>query len=233
MGKKIDLTGQRFGRLVVVREVQRQPWETHTKAMWECRCDCGQVVTVQSSNLRAGITRSCGCIVREHAIRLAQQKAADIAGKRYGELAVIERAEKPNDGAGKKYPNSSWWRCRCSCGREVVLAGQYIKQAPRPHCGCKRDEIREAQKKIGHDGSYVRVQNTTGRVELRGKDGSLRGVIRNDRKCSQCGRTFDMYAGADWAWKTQRHGKQQVFCSYGCMRKYDYARPRRYMRAYE
>ena len=161
------------------------------------------------------------------------RQAEDLTGKTFGELEVIERAEKPLGKMGRKYPSCSWWRCRCSCKNVVVLSAPYIKQSPRPHCGCKRDEIREAQKKIGHDGSYARVQKTNGRVELRGRDGSLRGVIRNDRKCSQCGRTFDMYAGADWAWKSQHRGKQMVFCSYGCMRHYDYAHPLRYKRAYE
>ena len=39
MGSKIDLTGQRFGRLVVQREAESK----HNEATWLCRCDCGNV----------------------------------------------------------------------------------------------------------------------------------------------------------------------------------------------
>lgn len=55
--EKIDYVGKRFGRLTVVRRVgtkEKQP-------LWECRCDCGGVTIVQSSILKRGRSRSCGC----------------------------------------------------------------------------------------------------------------------------------------------------------------------------
>lgn len=62
MGKKIDLTGQRFGRLVVLCEDH-----SHGKLMWRCRCDCGNEVLALSGNLRKeyGGTKSCGCRHKE------------------------------------------------------------------------------------------------------------------------------------------------------------------------
>lgn len=54
----IDLTGKRFGKLSVVRRVENSK---HHAAQWECRCDCGNVVVVNSNNLRTGHTKSCGC----------------------------------------------------------------------------------------------------------------------------------------------------------------------------
>lgn len=62
--KKIDLTGQRFGRLVVIREAGRAK---DRQIMWLCRCDCGGEVIVRSVYLRRGDTRSCGCLCRERA----------------------------------------------------------------------------------------------------------------------------------------------------------------------
>lgn len=58
----IDLTGQRFGRLVVVEEAGR---DKQSKVMWQCKCDCDGTATVVSSNLKSGNTKSCGCLIEE------------------------------------------------------------------------------------------------------------------------------------------------------------------------
>lgn len=56
-----DLTGQRFGRLVVVSWAGRKA----RSARWLVRCDCGVEKVVYATNLKAGQTRSCGCLSRE------------------------------------------------------------------------------------------------------------------------------------------------------------------------
>lgn len=53
----IDLTGQRFGRLTVVRFQGRQNEQT----FWLCQCDCGKTTKTSTSRLRSGQTKSCGC----------------------------------------------------------------------------------------------------------------------------------------------------------------------------
>lgn len=61
MGKLIDLTGQRFGRLVVLsRHVDK-----NKRAFWLCLCDCGNQAVVNGSSLRDRVTRSCGCLQQE------------------------------------------------------------------------------------------------------------------------------------------------------------------------
>lgn len=57
MPKKIDLTGQRFGRWVVLGEAPKKKGEVR----WYCKCDCGNTRDVTSSRLRQGISKSCGC----------------------------------------------------------------------------------------------------------------------------------------------------------------------------
>jgi len=59
--KFIDITGQRFGRLVVVRRVEN--CGRHTRFL--CLCDCGNQVAVISDSLRGGVSRSCGCLIKE------------------------------------------------------------------------------------------------------------------------------------------------------------------------
>ena len=63
-----DLTGQRFGRLVVLDRLPKQKWK--------CRCDCGRTNTVRSTHLRSGRTCSCGCLQAEHQERQQKRKEA-------------------------------------------------------------------------------------------------------------------------------------------------------------
>ena len=62
MGVFIDLTGQIFGRLVVI---QRNGSSKRGEALWTCKCDCGSMLNVTGYHLRTGHTRSCGCLLRE------------------------------------------------------------------------------------------------------------------------------------------------------------------------
>ena len=54
----IDLTGQRFGKVVAVEAVGRNKFRA---MMWLCKCDCGGTTTAMTSDLRKGKVRSCGC----------------------------------------------------------------------------------------------------------------------------------------------------------------------------
>lgn len=62
MSKKIDLTGQPFGRLIVIREYGR---DAHGNVLWLCRCECGNEIIVRGDSLRNEHTTSCGCYNRE------------------------------------------------------------------------------------------------------------------------------------------------------------------------
>ena len=61
MGKFIDETGNRFGRLVVLYRVKNR----RTSAYWQCQCDCGRNTETSGSHLRTGHSTSCGCIAFE------------------------------------------------------------------------------------------------------------------------------------------------------------------------
>lgn len=57
----IDLTGQKFGRLTVLRVSKREQHDTY----WLCKCDCGNIKEVRSRDLRNNVTKSCGCLHKE------------------------------------------------------------------------------------------------------------------------------------------------------------------------
>lgn len=61
-----DLTGQRFGRLIVIeRSGTHVSPNGHTTPLWRCKCDCGNEAIVKSCNLYQHITLSCGCYHKE------------------------------------------------------------------------------------------------------------------------------------------------------------------------
>lgn len=54
-----DLTGMKFGRLTAIRATGKREKKY---VVWECRCDCGNIVLVRSGSLINGNTQSCGCL---------------------------------------------------------------------------------------------------------------------------------------------------------------------------
>lgn len=62
MPGRVDLTGQRFGRLVAVRSAGKNK---HGQSLWECICDCGNVKVTTIGGLRSGDAKSCGCWASE------------------------------------------------------------------------------------------------------------------------------------------------------------------------
>lgn len=61
MGKFIDLTGQKFGRLTVISRAENR----NQNVYWHCRCDCGAEKIIRGERLKCGETKSCGCLKRE------------------------------------------------------------------------------------------------------------------------------------------------------------------------
>lgn len=57
-----DLTGQRFGKLVAVKIVDRN---VSSGKQWLCHCDCGNDIIVSARALLSGNTKSCGCLKKE------------------------------------------------------------------------------------------------------------------------------------------------------------------------
>lgn len=96
---KINLLGQRFGRLVVVSEEE----PCHGRVAWACRCDCNNAVVVMSYHLRSGHTQSCGCLRKE---RLAQANTTHemIHTREYGVWSQMwGRCTNRNNKSYKRY----------------------------------------------------------------------------------------------------------------------------------
>lgn len=57
---RIDLTGNRFGKLIALYPIYSENRNVHT--LWHCKCDCGNECDIDMGNLRSGKSQSCGCI---------------------------------------------------------------------------------------------------------------------------------------------------------------------------
>jgi len=140
MGKKIDLTGQRFGRLVVVKEVGRR----YKQVIWGCVCDCGNKVDVAGYSLRRGYTLSCGCLRNE---RTRAANVRNLSGKRFGRLVALK-----NIGSHRtKNHLCVVWLCHCDCGEMVEKKSVDLLQGRTRSCGCLTREkyIQRAYSRLG------------------------------------------------------------------------------------
>ena len=81
----IDITGQRFGKLVAIKKVEPHITPNGNKiTQWFCQCDCGNTTIVRSASLRNGITKSCGCYKKEYQKTLYKKYCTyDLSGE-YG-----------------------------------------------------------------------------------------------------------------------------------------------------
>ena len=97
----IDLTGRTFGGLTVLERAEGTRFPSgHVRTMWWCRCSCGARVSVGASNLRRGVTRSCGapaCRKRHRAARDVLVDAAGAVDGSVGTTAALLRASVDDD----------------------------------------------------------------------------------------------------------------------------------------
>lgn len=96
---QIDLTGQRFGRAVVLGPLPK----TNKFARWACQCDCGQLFATISINLRSGVTKSCGCLRRELQLHHGHNRRDERSPTYHSWSGMISRCENPGNSAYKKY----------------------------------------------------------------------------------------------------------------------------------
>lgn len=129
MGKLIDLTGKKFGRLTAIKRDENI--SSKKGAYWICKCNCGNEKSIKSASLINGSTKSCGCLNKE--IISKQKEISDMIGKRFGKLTVIKRGDTHITSGGQK---KAMWLCKCDCGNEKIVASQDLKSGHTKSCGC-------------------------------------------------------------------------------------------------
>lgn len=123
----VDITGQRFGRLVAIKMIGTKKGH----AQWLCKCDCGNEHISTINCLKRGNVSSCGCKVDD----IKRKREDSILGKRFGRLVVVKKSDTKN--------NYSYWECKCDCGKMCIVSRNSLKSGYTRSCGCLADEFRE------------------------------------------------------------------------------------------
>jgi hypothetical protein len=124
-----DLTGKRFGKLVVIHRVY------NGNARWLCQCDCGKETLVSAGSLKHGQTKSCGCLRGE----TIPANSTDLCGSRFGWLVVLERTEK------RSQSGDTVWKCQCDCGAIAEVSRSKLTAGYTKSCGCLRHALKFAE----------------------------------------------------------------------------------------
>lgn len=145
MGKMIDLTGEKFGRLTVLALAEKPKDSKSTSKFWLCKCECGTEKIISGNVLRQGKAKSCGCLNNE------MKPSEDLTQKRFGHLTALKRVEKPKE----LKSHGAYWLCKCDCGKEKIIMGKSLRSGHTLSCGACRTDI--VDNLIGNKYSYLTV----------------------------------------------------------------------------
>lgn len=123
----VDRTGLVYGKLTVIESAGYS--QELQRAMWKCKCSCGNICVIQGKLLKNGTTKSCGCLRRE-------VPRTDLSGKRFGIYTVIKFVDKNQGGRPRRR-----FLCRCDCGAERIFTASQINTGKPRSCGCLTNQI--------------------------------------------------------------------------------------------
>lgn len=112
-----NLIGKKYGKLTVESYAGKDKFNRNT---WNCRCDCGNIICIDTARLNSGHTKSCGCL----------SKSKDLSGMEFGNLTVIKKVDRKN--------HSNRWLCKCKCGNEIICYQYNLERGTSTSCGCLR-----------------------------------------------------------------------------------------------
>lgn len=131
MGKLIDMTGQTFGKLTVIK----RDTEPHVKPYWICKCECGRIVSIYGNHLRNGKVLQCKyCGAQQGAKKRNQDIYNILPGKHFNHITVIEEDKTKPGGMGI----AKYWKCKCDCGNDMSISTHHILYEIPYSCGCMK-----------------------------------------------------------------------------------------------
>ena len=166
MGKFNDLTGQKFGRLTVIKRVENKG----QYVCWLCECECGNKKIVKARCLTKGETLSCGCLKKE--------TKEDLTGQKFGRLTVIGQADRDKR-------NKVRWLCECECGNMTITYGYILKEGKTKSCGCLlKDHIKKLNEEQWKDENFRKstIDRSKKQMEEQWKDEEYRQARINQVK---------------------------------------------------
>lgn len=123
--------GKTYNAWTVIQDLGTRKVGKSTRHFYLCECVCGTRKEVRSDNLTSGHSNGCGCLRKKLNPETWKQKSQNdksyiprhgesIIGKTFGDLYVVNF---DHTDSGLK----QWFKCRCSCGNEVLKRGDYLR----------------------------------------------------------------------------------------------------------
>lgn len=160
--KKIDLTGNVFGRLTVLGDDGTR--NKNSNVLWLCSCQCGNTTHVRADHFKNGRTKSCGCLNEEK----KHERFKDLSNTETDNFKVIDRAYSKNQRV--------YWNCVCKhCGNHIELQSNQIERYSS--CGCKHNRSTKERMAEISDPESLKTSRPTAKSTT-----GVRGVYYNKRK---------------------------------------------------
>lgn len=148
--KKLDLVGQRFGKLVVVEFAGIKYYNGKpARTQWLCQCDCGGTITTIGSSLKRGVVNSCGCAKKEAAIKRAEKKVkSDLNSERLYNIwkgmkqrCYYENGKTYDYYGGRGIKVCDEWKNNYFAFKEWAYSNGYDENAPEKKCTIDRIDV--------------------------------------------------------------------------------------------
>lgn len=147
MGAPIDLSGQRFGKVIALEPTKRR--KPNGEVLWKCQCDCGTFFYTGTGTLRYGSTQSCGCSRLNHLKENPPRRTH--GGTRKDRLyriwwGMINRCYYPSHNRYHVYGARGIrvcdeWKNDYTAFREWAMANGYDPNAKRGKCTLDRIDV--------------------------------------------------------------------------------------------
>lgn len=121
---RIDLSGQKFGRLTVLRFIEKK----ENRYFWLCKCDCGNEVIIRNDSLKSKNTQSCGCYSIERTVKRSIKHGMSGTPIYNTWKSMIDRCTKINYPGYKNYGAKGI----SICNKWLTFEGFYDDMGDRP-----------------------------------------------------------------------------------------------------
>jgi len=144
--KATESIGKTYGRLTVLdSESVLYPNSGRKVVKFICKCECGNVKSIISQDIRNGAVLSCGCFMKEQAFKGAKgrvkHKIEEVVGKKFNRLTILSEVYEEK-GRGKR----RCFECICDCGNKCTVMAHRVLSGNLQSCGCARANIAESHR---------------------------------------------------------------------------------------
>jgi len=182
VGKVIDITGQKFGRLTVIE--RSYPNDKNRSTRWLCKCECGTEKIILRDSLKSGKTKSCGCLNKER-LKYANEE-------RKLPLGLAKMRQLINDYKRHAKRRDLEWNLTEEQFKEIT-------QKDCHYCGTKPDNIMKNYVNNNYNGEYI--YNGIDRV-YNNKGYTIDNVVPCCKKCNIAKNNSTLQEFRDWIKRT-------------------------------